>query len=263
MNEIYTITISLAVLVGIFILINIFSLLGYVTFFLFLIVIVLYSLSYYYPISVQNWIPSIPWLTTKTPKEKTPLTTDNLMPRSVDPKLDTPMGSADKKSLPTSSVETAEESNPLFKNVSNPISSAADLLNKNQVFHVQGEFDYSSARSVCKAYGAKLATFDQIKSSYDKGAEWCDYGWSEDSMVLYPTQHKSWSIYKDTENPQQCGIPGINGGYNNDTSQGLGVNCFGKKPKGKLPAFAYPKTIQEVPPEYTVSPFNYTSWSGF
>jgi len=260
MNEIYTITISLAVLVGIFILINIFSMLGYVTFFLFLIVMVLYSLSYYYPDSVKNWIPSIPWLTQKPEKEKTPLTTDTLMPRPVDTKLDSPMGS--KETSLETEVESAEESNPLFKNI-NPISSAADLLNKNQVFHVQGEFDYSTARSVCKAYGAQLATFDQIKSAYNKGAEWCDYGWSEDSMVLYPTQHKSWSIYKETENPQQCGIPGINGGYNNDTSQGLGVNCFGKKPKGKLPAFSYPKTRQEVPPEYTVSPFNYTSWSGF
>ena len=253
MNEIYTITISLAVLVGIFILINIFSMLGYVTFFLFLIVMVLYSLSYYYPDSVKNWIPSIPWLTKEPAKEKTPLTTDTLMPRPVDTKLDSPSKSSETE------VESAEESNPLFKNI-NPISSAADLLNKNQVFHVQGEFDYSTARSVCKAYGAQLATFDQIKSAYNKGAEWCDYGWSEDSMVLYPTQHKSWSIYKETENPQQCGIPGINGGYNNDTSQGLGVNCFGKKPKGKLPAFSYPKTRQEVPPEYTVSPFNYTSW---
>jgi hypothetical protein len=235
--------------------------LGYVTFFLFLIVIALYSLSYYYPDSLKNWIPSIPWLTKQeTTKEKIPLTTDNLMPRPVDTKLDSPS----KQSSESEIGSTAEENNPsLFKKVSNPISSAADLLNKNQVFHVQGEFDYSMARSVCKAYGAQLATFDQIKSAYDKGAEWCDYGWSEDSMVLYPTQHKSWSIYKDTDNPQQCGIPGINGGYNNDTSQGLGANCFGKKPKGKLPAFAYPKTRQEVPPEYTVSPFNYTSWSGF
>jgi hypothetical protein len=259
MNEIYTITISLAVLVGIFILLNIFSMLGYFTFILFLIVLVLYGISYYYPVAWREWVPSIPWLTKKEEsKEKTPLTADTSMP-------DATTTVTNKKTLVGSSYgSTAEASNPsLFTKVANPVSSAADLLNKNQVFHVQGDFDYSMARSVCKAYGAKLATFDQIQKAYEKGAEWCDYGWSEDSMVLYPTQLKSWSIYKDTDNPQQCGIPGINGGYNNNTGQGLGANCFGRRPKGTAPTFSYPKTKYEDPPDYTVSPFNYTAWSGF
>jgi predicted AAA+ superfamily ATPase len=45
------------------------------------------------------------------------------------------------------------------------ILSAADLSNQNQAFHVQGQFDYTTARSVCKAYGAKLATFDEIQKA--------------------------------------------------------------------------------------------------
>jgi len=259
MNEIYTITISLAILVGIFILLNIFSMLGYITFVLFILVISLYTLSYYYPLAWRDWIPYIPWLTKKEEvKEKTPLIADTSMPDST-------TTVTNKKSLSGSSYgSTAEENSPsLYSKIQTPVSSALDLLHKNQVFHVQGDFDYAMARSVCKAYGAKLATFDQIKSAHDKGAEWCDYGWSEDAMVLYPTQYKSWAIYKDTDSPHQCGIPGVNGGYNKDESQPLGVNCFGKRPKGKAPEFSYPKTKYMDPPDHKVSPFNYTSWNGF
>jgi hypothetical protein len=260
MNEIYTITISLAILVGIFILLNIFSMLGYFTLVLFLLVIVLYGISYYYPLSWRDWIPSIPWLTKKEEKEKekTPLVSDTSMPDST-------TTVTNKKKLSGSTYgTTAEESSPsLLSKLKHPVGSAADMLDKDQAFHVQGNFDYAMARSVCKAYGAQLATFDQIQKAHDKGAEWCDYGWSEDSMVLYPTQYKSWSIYKDTDDPQQCGIPGVNGGYNNDTSAPVGANCFGKRPQGVAPTFSYPKTKYEDPPKYTVSPFNYTSWSGF
>lgn len=245
MNETYTIMIFLGVVLGIFVLINIFSLLGYIAFVLLVIVVALYTVSYFAP-SWMTWlpsIPSIPWSTPEPPKEKKPLTSTTMMPNSE--------------------AGTTESSSPVKVTSVPSITSAADLLNRNQAFHVQGHFDYSMARSVCKAYGAKLATYDQIKKAHDKGAEWCDYGWSEDSMVLYPTQYKSWSIYKETDEPQRCGIPGVNGGYNNDTGQQLGVNCYGKRPKGTVPPFSYPKTKKESPPEYTVSPFNYTSWSTF
>ncbi len=129
-----------------------------------------------------------------------------------------------------------------------------------ETYHVKGQYDYSTAKAVCKAYNGQLATLDQIKQAFQKGAEWCDYGWSDDSMVLYPTQEKTWQDYQKTDNPHQCGIPGINGGYNKHINQRLGVNCFGVKPPGKMPLYPSPVTVTKTPPNLPVSPFNYTKW---
>ena len=130
-----------------------------------------------------------------------------------------------------------------------------------ETYHIQGQFDYSMAKSVCKAYDATLASLTQIKEAYDKGAEWCDYGWSEDGMVLYPTQEESWKLYQ-TEKKDKCGIPGINGGYNPRTRQRLGVNCYGVKPSGVMPL--YPSLVENkpnLPKQGKISPFNYKAWS--
>lgn len=134
--------------------------------------------------------------------------------------------------------------------------------NNPETYHIHGQFDYSMSRSICKAYDATLATLSQIKDSYQKGAEWCDYGWSEDGMVLYPTQESSWKKYQK-DKKDQCGIPGINGGYNPRLRQRLGVNCYGVKPAGKMPLQASPVERKPLPKEGTVSPFNYTAWSEF
>jgi hypothetical protein len=129
-----------------------------------------------------------------------------------------------------------------------------------ETYHVKGEYDYSKAKAVCKAYNGQLATLDQIKKAFQKGAEWCDYGWTEDSMVLYPTQEESWKEYQNTDDPQQCGIPGINGGYNTHVNQRLGVNCYGVKPPGTMPIYPSPVTITKTTPNLPVSPFNYKKW---
>ena len=130
-----------------------------------------------------------------------------------------------------------------------------------ETYHVQGRFDYSMAKSVCKAYDATLASLSQIKQAYDKGAEWCDYGWSEDGMVLYPTQEESWKEYQK-EKKDKCGIPGINGGYNPRKGQRLGVNCYGVKPSGMMPLYASPvENKPNLPKQGTISPFNYKAWS--
>lgn len=129
-----------------------------------------------------------------------------------------------------------------------------------ETYHVQGQFDYSMAKSVCKAYDATLASLTQIKDAYDKGAEWCDYGWSKDGMVLYPTQEESWKLYQK-EKKDKCGIPGINGGYNPRTRQRLGVNCYGVKPSGMMPLYPSPVEKPNLPKQGTISPFNYKAWS--
>jgi hypothetical protein len=130
-----------------------------------------------------------------------------------------------------------------------------------ETYHIQGQFDYSMSKSVCKAYDATLASLSQIKEAYEKGAEWCDYGWSEDGMVLYPTQEESWKLYQK-EKKDKCGIPGINGGYNPRTRQRLGVNCYGVKPSGMMPLYASPvENKPNLPKQGKISPFNYKAWS--
>ena len=145
-------------------------------------------------------------------------------------------------------------------NPSSKPSSKPKISTRPETYHVNGRYDYSKAKAVCKAYNGQLATLDQIKKSFQKGAEWCDYGWSDNSMVLYPTQEKSWKEYQNTDDPQQCGIPGINGGYNNHVNQRLGVNCYGIKPPGTMPIYPSPVTITKTTPNLPVSPFNYTKW---
>jgi hypothetical protein len=136
---------------------------------------------------------------------------------------------------------------------------------KPQTYHVNGQFDYSNAKEICKSYNGKLATLENVKDAYNNGAEWCDYGWSDKHMVLYPTQKLSWQKYQHTNHKEQCGIPGINGGYNNRVNQKLGVNCFGKKPDGKVKPLSPEKVDDRVSywqnQHLNVAPFNYTTWS--
>jgi len=61
----------------------------------------------------------------------------------------------------------------------------------------------------------------------------------------YPTQKASWAKYQESDHPKQCGILGINGGYNIKPFQKLGVNCFGKKPDGVLPETPVPEKVDE------------------
>jgi hypothetical protein len=106
----------------------------------------------------------------------------------------------------------------------------------SEVFHIDdSQFTYADAPAVCAAYGAELATLEQIIEAYNSGAEWCGYGWSAGGFALYPTQKKTWEALQaepDTVKRTGCGRPGVNGGYF-DPNTKFGVNCYGFKPKGK------------------------------
>jgi hypothetical protein len=121
-----------------------------------------------------------------------------------------------------------------------------------EVFNVSNNrYTYEDAQAICKAYDAKLATYDQIENAYNNGAEWCNYGWSAGQMILFPTQKATWEkLQKADENrpdvsnapgtgkqnvkapshKNDCGRPGVNGGYIANPYVRFGVNCFGKKP---------------------------------
>ena len=103
---------------------------------------------------------------------------------------------------------------------------------QNEVFNVSNnKYSYEDAQAVCSSFGAKLATYDQIEAAYNKGAEWCNYGWSDGQMAFFPTQKGSWDkLQKFPKKKNNCGRPGVNGGYIDNPYIKFGVNCYGKKP---------------------------------
>ena len=130
--------------------------------------------------------------------------------------------------LPDSAPIVVDNSRNIIDNSRNMVPVSTD-----EVFNVSNNlYTYDDAQSICAAYSAKLATYDQIEDAYKRGAEWCNYGWSEGQMAYFPTQKSTWQeLQKDKKHKNDCGRPGINGGYMANPHIKFGVNCFGKKPK--------------------------------
>jgi hypothetical protein len=103
----------------------------------------------------------------------------------------------------------------------------------DQVFNIPGNYyGYNDAKALCSAYGARLATYNEVESAYGNGGEWCNYGWSDGQMIFFPTQRSTWNnLQKDEKHKNDCGRPGVNGGYIANPYMKFGVNCYGKKPK--------------------------------
>ena len=108
-----------------------------------------------------------------------------------------------------------------------------DTSSNDEVFNIANNiYTYETARDACSAYGARLANYHEIENAYNNGGEWCNYGWSEGRMALFPTQTKTWArLEKSEETRNRCGRPGVNGGYMENPELLFGVNCFGKKPQ--------------------------------
>ena len=157
-----------------------------------------------------------------------------------------------------------------------------EILLRPQVFNIPGnDYVYSDAKALCSAYGARLATYKEIEDSYNDGAEWCNYGWSDGQLALFPTQQKTYDELQKIEGHENdCGRPGVNGGYIANPALKFGVNCYGYKPRinsteEDLMASEpiYPKTAKDIAmenrvnywkdklSEILVSPFNHNTWS--
>ena len=115
------------------------------------------------------------------------------------------------------------------------LGSGPSLKMRKQVFHIPASiYDYDNAKALCQAYGAELANTDQMEEAQKSGAEWCSYGWSDNQMILYPTQKSTWEELQKSTDPAKknsCGRPGINGGYIDNASMKAGANCYGPKPE--------------------------------
>ena len=151
-----------------------------------------------------------------------------------------------------------------------------------QVFHIPGnEYTYDDAKDVCKAFDARLASYDEVEKAYGNGGEWCSYGWSENQMALFPTQKKTWNQLQNIKGHENdCGRPGVNGGFIANPDVRFGINCYGFKPKitaaeadDMKTASIYPKTLKDIEKQkrlaywqtklsdILVSPFNNDIWS--
>ena len=107
------------------------------------------------------------------------------------------------------------------------------LPGKKQVFNVAtNKYRYSDAEPLCKAFGAELATYDQVKDAWSKGADWCNYGWVKGQAAIYPTQQATYDKLQAGPEDQRgaCGVPGVNGGYFDNPDIRFGVNCYGDRP---------------------------------
>lgn len=118
---------------------------------------------------------------------------------------------------------------------------------KKEVFNIGNYvYTYDHAKEVCHAFGADLATYDQIEQAYDENGEWCNYGWSDGQLVLMPTQKATWDklqLTKDDKN--MCGRPGVNGGFLGNKNTRFGANCYGVKPE-RPDGFIYDNTIDKL-----------------
>ena len=155
---------------------------------------------------------------------------------------------------------------------------------REEVFHISdNKYNYEDAKAVCKAHGGKLATYQQLEDSYENGGEWCSFGWSDNQMALYPTQQNTWDkLQKIKGHENDCGRPGVNGGFIKNENVKYGVNCFGPKRKynedekhfmennSPIPITQEEKDLENKIDNYKrklstfmISPFNYGNWSEY
>jgi hypothetical protein len=143
------------------------------------------------------------------------------------------------------------------------------------------KFTFYDAEPLCKALGAELATYDQVKEAWNKGADWCNYGWVKGQMAVYPTSDETYAKLQAGPEEQRmaCGRPGINGGYFDNPELRFGVTCVGQKPvqskhderevaKGaplSPEALAFDKKVNQYKTQSDtigILPFNTNKWSG-
>ena len=157
---------------------------------------------------------------------------------------------------------------------------------KKEVFYIKDNvYTYDEAKAVCKAHDAELADYNQLEKTYNKGGEWCGYGWSKNQMILFPTQKDTWNKLQTIDGHENdCGRPGINGGYIENDKAKFGVNCYGVKrsptdfelamleqmKKQQYPTSAQDKKFKENVNKFkdkikenkmVINPYNSTKWN--
>ena len=198
-----------------------------------------------------------------------------------------------KKDVPTNETPDdliKEEEGNIMKGMPGESDRAAGgLLNKllpmgtKEVFNVSlNDYSYYDAEPLCLALGAELASYEQVKEAWNKGADWCNYGWTKGQLAIYPTQKDTWEKLQHgpLDEKGACGRPGVNGGFFDNPEMRFGVNCYGVKPdqsandervlmeNGTIPKTASTlkmnKQIEEIKENIDmvgILPFSGTKWS--
>lgn len=184
---------------------------------------------------------------------------------------------------PITKVDSVVDQKPsdLHGNAMPAPAPVPEIRLRKQVFNVPGNYyTYENAKAMCSAYGAELATYDQLEKAYNNGAEWCNYGWSANQLALFPTQRNTYAKLQTIKGHENdCGRPGINGGYIANPNVKFGVNCYGYKPRMTSEeedlmkkTSPYPETQEDIEfqqkvdkmrtklDDVLVSPFNHTRW---
>ena len=141
-----------------------------------------------------------------------------------------------------------------------------EIFGKEEVYHIANQdYTYDQGKCKCASYGGRLATQNEVTNAYNKGANWCTYGWSQGQKAYYPVQKCFYNALQEEhdedylENSDKyCGKPGLNGGYFANANLKFGVNCYGVKPKGsvvkpKIPACDKVKNFCELPRNFQAS----------
>ena len=196
------------------------------------------------------------------------------------PSLPSASTSPSTSTSPSASASPSPEQSP----DSNHITSVLEKVlptGGNQVFNVSSnKYTYYDAEPLCKALGAELATYEQVKEAWSHGADWCNYGWVKGQLAVYPTSKETYA--KTQSGPEAgknvCGLEGVNGGYFDNPEMRFGVTCYGNKPKNNLQsdahnakntptspdALAYDNKVAEFKREADsigILPFNGNTWN--
>ena len=174
---------------------------------------------------------------------------------------------------------TESTNNTMDVNVDEEETNANNNISGGEVFHIPGNhYNYYEAQELCKAYNSRLANYNDIESAYEDGAEWCSYGWSDGQMAFFPTQKDTYNKLQESENEKNnCGRPGVNGGFMANPYLRFGVNCYGVKPNQKerdqlyMQASSVPRysrndsnqqnMFSKMIDNIIVSGFNYNKWN--
>lgn len=109
----------------------------------------------------------------------------------------------------------------------------------NEVYQIGGNINPNrdTAQARCQQYGGTLATTEQVRAAFNKGADWCSWGYTTDSVV-FPNQEprEGCSMVKELAVLK-------NMTYNNGN---FGAACYGIKPTLGTP---------------TILPFSRLKWS--
>ena len=207
--------------------------------------------------------------------------------RGEEIKIKVPGADVSAKLSPASS-DSSDSSSPfdaLENGIANLESDVAAALGgsgssgpgSKQVFNVaRNVYTFHEAEPLCRAFGAELATYDQVKAAHKAGADWCNYGWVKGQLAVYPTQKSTYDKLQHgpEHDRMSCGRPGVNGGYFPNADQRFGVNCYGPRPaesalderiqREEKSDIAFDREVNKFKSELDsigVNPWNGSQWS--